>query len=154
MMNSQQQLKIGELAKICNISVDTLRFYETNGLLSPQSRTESGYRLYTATAIQKVDFILRAKEVGLSLQEISELLAIKVEAEAHSCAEVKQVIDNKREQIEQKIAELQRFHSSLLKLSDSCCGGPKSARHCSILEALASHDSQNNAHKPTSNKRK
>jgi len=65
--------KIGELAKCCNISVDTLRFYEKNGLITPNTRTDAGYRLYSPEATFKVDFILRAKDVGLSLQEIAGL---------------------------------------------------------------------------------
>lgn len=137
-------LKIGELAKRSNISIDTLRFYEKNDLISPDARTEAGYRLYAQDAIQKVDFILRAKQVGLSLTEIAELLAIKIEANSHSCAEVKLVVDNKRQEIESKITELQRFQQSLQDLSDSCCGGPESAKHCSILEALAQQDEQEN----------
>ncbi|WP_175474008.1 MerR family DNA-binding transcriptional regulator, partial [Vibrio cholerae] len=62
--------QIGELAKRCGVSTDTLRFYEKNELIAPATRTESGYRLYDEKSQQQVTFILKAKELGLSLEEI------------------------------------------------------------------------------------
>ncbi|MEF1218589.1 MerR family transcriptional regulator, partial [Photobacterium damselae] len=75
---------IGQLAKLCNVSSDTLRFYEKNHLIVPAGRSESGYRLYSEDNLSRVRFILRAKAIGLSLDEIRELLDIRLEASQHS----------------------------------------------------------------------
>lgn len=128
--------QIGELAKRCNISTDTLRFYEKNQLLLPVGRSDSGYRLYNKESQQQVSFILKAKQIGLSLGEIKELLGIKLEATEHSCAEVKAITSTKLQEIDDKIAELVRIRSALKKINDACCGHDHSASHCSILAAL------------------
>lgn len=133
---------IGQLAKLCAVSSDTLRFYEKNGLLEPAGRSESGYRLYSEADLSRVKFILRAKAVGLSLDEIRELLDIRLEASRHSCAEVKAITQAKLEQVDRKMAELRRIRTALKKINDACCGHiDDDASHCSILEALGEEDS-------------
>lgn len=134
--------RIGELAKVCEVKTDTLRFYEKHGLLAPSSRTESGYRIYTQTDADRLRFILRAKAVGFTLAEISELLSIELDKANWACADVKGLVDDKLSHVEQKIAELERFRRSLSSLSQACCGGPESAEHCSILEALETNCDQ------------
>ncbi|MBD1564551.1 Zn(2+)-responsive transcriptional regulator [Vibrio sp. S12_S33] len=130
--------QIGELAKRCGVSTDTLRFYEKNALIKPAGRSESGYRLYNEENQQQVSFILKAKRVGLSLDEIKELLEIKLEATVHSCAEVKSITSAKLMSIDQKIAELTTIRQALKKINDACCGHAEdNASHCSILTALA-----------------
>ena len=131
--------RIGELAKICDINSDTLRFYEKNSLLTPSSRSESGYRLYTEKDKDTLQFILRAKGVGFTLADIRELLSIEVNKADNACADVKVLVDTKLSDVEKKIAELIRFQTSLKRLSDACCGGTESAEHCTILEALESN---------------
>lgn len=128
---------IGELAKRSGVSADTLRFYEKNALLTPSGRSDSGYRLYNEGDLDQVHFILNAKSIGLSLEEIKELLDIRLEATEHSCAEVKSITSAKLAVIDQKIAELTRIRSALKSLNDACCGhSDDNASHCSILEAL------------------
>ncbi|SUB91580.1 Zn(2+)-responsive transcriptional regulator [Photobacterium damselae] len=128
---------IGQLAKLCNVSSDTLRFYEKNHLIVPAGRSESGYRLYSEDNLSRVRFILRAKAIGLSLDEIRELLDIRLEASQHSCAEVKAITQAKLAEVDGKIAELQRIRGALKKINDVCCGHiDDDASHCSILEAL------------------
>jgi MerR family Zn(II)-responsive transcriptional regulator of zntA len=131
--------RIGELAKICDINNDTLRFYEKNALLTQSSRSESGNRLFTEKAKDTLQFILRAKGVGFTLADIRELLSIEVNKADNACADVKVLVDTKRYNVEKKIAELIRFQASLKRLSDACCGGAESAEHCTILEALESN---------------
>ncbi|AMF95548.1 Zn(2+)-responsive transcriptional regulator [Vibrio fluvialis] len=129
--------QIGELAKRCGVSTDTLRFYEKNALISPAGRSDSGYRLYDEENQKQVSFILKAKELGLSLEEIKELLEIRLEATEHSCAEVKSITSAKLALIDEKIAELMRIRSALNKINDACCGHrDDDASHCSILAAL------------------
>ncbi|EKO3496550.1 Zn(2+)-responsive transcriptional regulator [Vibrio fluvialis] len=131
--------QIGEIAKRCGVSTDTLRFYEKNALISPAGRSDSGYRLYDEENQKQVSFILKAKELGLSLEEIKELLEIRLEATEHSCAEVKSITSAKLALIDEKIAELTRIRSALKKINDACCGHrDDDASHCSILAALES----------------
>ncbi|MDF0535154.1 Zn(2+)-responsive transcriptional regulator [Shewanella sp. A32] len=133
-------LRIGELANMCGVNTDTLRFYEKHGLLTPSMRTASGYRVYSTDDAARLQFILRAKAVGFSLSEISELLSIELDKANRACGDVKGMVDDKLAQVQQRIAELDRFRRSLQLLSDTCCGGPESAEHCSILKALESCD--------------
>lgn len=130
--------RIGELAKRCEVTADTVRFYEKSGLLSTPVRSDSGYRLYSQADEAKVKFIRRAKNSGFTLQEIGELLSIRVEPKYHTCEEVKRIADEKIIELEQRIAELKRFQKSLKSLSERCCGGDESAVNCSILDALES----------------
>jgi len=134
----EDMYRIGELADLCEVKADTLRFYEKHGLLAPSSRTESGYRVYTEADAARLRFILREKAVGFTLNEISELLSIELDKSNRVCADVKGMVDCKLAQVQAKIAELNHFQASLQSLSDACCGGPRSAEHCSILEALES----------------
>lgn len=130
--------RIGELAADFKVKNDTLRFYEKHGLLTPSSRSDSGYRLYTEQDKKTLSFILRAKTVGFSLADIHELLSIEVDKDNNACADVKLVVDAKLTEVEKKIAELNHFQQSLKRLSDACCGGSESAAQCTILEALES----------------
>ena len=112
---------------------------------SPQTvdsgpRSEAGYRLYSAQDLQRIRFILSAKEVGFTLKEIEELLALEVTRDEKSCQDVKSLVDEKLATVTQRIHELQRIKKSLQSLSDACCGGDEPATHCTILEALSDHD--------------
>lgn len=131
--------RIGELAKQCEVKADTLRFYEKHGLLAPSSRSDSGYRLYNEKDAERLRFILRAKAVGFTLAEIAELLSIELDKSNWACADVKGLVDSKLTQVNERLSELNHFQLSLQRLSDACCGGPESAEHCSILEALESN---------------
>ena len=141
-MNKTMQktmLKIGELAKLANVSQDTLRFYEKHGLIEPSSRSQAGYRLYSHDDVHRISFILSAKEVGFTLNEIHELLALEVTKDEKSCQDVKQFVDEKIKTVNQRIKEMQKIKKSLKTLSDACCGGDEPATHCTILEALGEH---------------
>ncbi|OEE89340.1 zinc-responsive transcriptional regulator [Enterovibrio norvegicus FF-162] len=132
-----KMLQIGQLAKQAGVSGDTLRFYEKVGLLKPTSRSESGYRLYNEDALSRVHFIMKAKRLGLTLDDIQEMLEIRLEASQHSCAEVKGITQKKLDEMDQKIAELTQIRVALKKINDACCGhADDNASHCSILGAL------------------
>lgn len=133
-------MKIGELVKLHGISVDTARFYEKKGLIQPSARSDAGYRIYTARDSDRLGFILRAKSVGFSLEQVRELLQIEDNRSAWSCNHVKSKVDEKMAEIEAQITRLKGFYSSLERLSDACCGGPVSAKACSILDTLETGD--------------
>ncbi len=132
--------RIGELAKRSQMSVDTLRYYEKEGLLQPTARSDSGYRLYADSVTARVDFIRRAKRVGFTLSEIQDLLELQIDKSAHSCEDVKSLTESKLIDIEARMRELEEIRRALSHLHESCCGGAESAEYCTILEALESAD--------------
>lgn len=129
-------MRIGELSKNTGFQVETIRYYEKQGLLEPVSRTESGYREYDNESLKQLRFIKQAKSVGFSLNEILELLTLRVERDQHSCGDVKSIAEQKINQVEKKIEELVFIKSALHKLTDACCGGSEPATSCTILNAL------------------
>ena len=135
-MEQFKMLKIGELASLAGVSRDTLRFYEKHGLLIPSQRTESGYRLYSNIDVERISFIVSAKEVGFTLNEIHQLLELEVTKDKKSCQDVKEFVDNKITIVNQRLLEIEKIKHSLQTLSDACCGGDEPATQCTILGAL------------------
>jgi MerR family Zn(II)-responsive transcriptional regulator of zntA len=131
-------MKIGDLATSVEIDIQTLRYYESQGLLDEPQRLQNGYRDYPQEAIVSLKFIKKAKLVGFTLKEIKELLAIQVTKDEHTCQEVKNFTQIKLDEISKKIKELNHIKSALKKIHSSCCGGNETAAHCSILSALES----------------
>lgn len=132
-------LRIGKLAEHTGVSVETLRYYERCNLLNEPQRSASGYRLYPSNAVNRIQFILNAKNLGFSLKDIVELLSLQVTRQQHTCGEVKAIAQSKLSEIEQKINNLQHIQQALLNVVASCAGGNRSAKDCSILEALENH---------------
>jgi MerR family mercuric resistance operon transcriptional regulator len=129
-----QTLTIGKVARQAGVGVETVRFYEREGLITEPVRSGSGYRQYPEETVSRIRFIRRAKELGFSLREIRELLSLRV-APDRSTAEVKAHAQAKIADIEQKIRTLRRIKKTLLDLTDACdgCG---SMGDCPILGAL------------------
>lgn len=129
-------LTIGRVAREAHVAIDTVRYYEREGLLEKPARTSSGYRQYPADAVARLRFIRQAKDLGFTLSEIRELLALKV-APGKSCADVRARAEAKITDIEQRLAQLNRMKRALAKLAASCSGrGPTSK--CPILDAMES----------------
>lgn len=135
-------LKISELSKKTGLSTHTLRFYEKHGLINASHRSDTGYRFYDEADVRRAEFVRTARNIGFSLDDIAQLLSIRVEKTAHSCQEVADITRHKLEEVNGKIAELQSMQSTLELLLDSCCGGPENATHCSIMEALEAGDTE------------
>lgn len=129
-------MKIGQVAKTVGIDIQTLRYYETQGLLNKPKRMDNGYRDYPEASISSLKFIKKAKLVGFTLKEIKELLAIQVTKNKHTCQEVKEFTQVKLDEITLKINELAKIKIALSKIHKTCCGGSEIATHCSILSAL------------------
>ncbi len=140
MTRSTAIYQIGELAKKTGASVETLRFYESQGLLASQSRSSAGYRLYSDNNFRQLNFILQAKKVGFSLREIKHLLGLNLHKDEHTCEEVKQYTGEKINEIDAKIRDLQSIRGSLNQIYQACCGGKEKATHCSILHTLEDSD--------------
>lgn len=129
-------MRIGQLAKQSELPIETLRFWEKQQLLRPKVNQHNGYRSYSNQDQQQVNFIKRAKAVGFSLNEIRELLSLRIDAENYSCHDVKEIALKKLAVIEQKLAELNAMRSALKGMTDICCGGTEPATECTILSGL------------------
>ena len=129
-------LEISELAQQAGLSAHTLRYYEKRGLIKASNRSEAGYRFYTDSDVRRVQFVKAARNAGFSLNDIGQLLSIRVDKQSHSCQEVTDITQKKLLEVNAKMAELQSMQQTLELLLESCCGGPENATHCSIMEAL------------------
>lgn len=132
----ETRLSIGAVARKAGVGIDTIRYYERRGLLEKPDRRPSGYRLYDQTVVQRLRFVRQAKQLGFSLDEIGELLSLRLDP-SRDCSEVKKTALARLADIEGKISGLQRMRRTLRKVSDAC-GGKGSTSDCPILEALDS----------------
>lgn len=131
-------LTIGKLASAVGVGVETIRFYEREGLLPKPPRERSGYRQYPAEAVARVRFIRRAKDLGFTLKEITELLELRIDPDK-SCGDVRALAKAKIVDVENKMADLARIKGALEVLAKACRGkGPTS--ECPILDAIEKED--------------
>lgn len=114
-----QGLSIGKLARGANVSIDTIRFYEKSGLLPRPARLPSGFRKYSSRDLQQLRFIRRGRELGLSLHDIGELLALDEERDAVA---VGATIDRQLQAMDRKLERLRRWRECLLALRGQCDG--------------------------------
>lgn len=129
-------LTIGALAERAGVGVETVRFYERRGLVRRPARPRLGYRSYPEEAVGRIRFIRNAQAIGFSLQEIKDLLALRVTA-GTSCAAVRSRARAKVIDVERRMSDLERIRSALEGLIASCPGRGTIAA-CTILEALDS----------------
>ena len=127
-------MQIGQLAQHAGVAIDTVRYYERQGLLPPPQRRASGYRDYDARDSARLRFIRRAKDLGFSLQEIHELLHLSDNRDADR-AEVRMLAQRRLDDIERKLRELEAMRTTLANLVGHCCGHG-SLDDCPIIETL------------------
>jgi MerR family transcriptional regulator, copper efflux regulator len=130
---AHKPMTIGQVAKLSAVGVETIRFYEREGLLNKPKRKESGYRLFEAEVVSRIKFIKRAKQLGFSLKEIRELLSLRVDSRV-SATEVKKRVDSKIEQIDRRIYDLKKVRNALAQLSRSVRKSPISQN--TLLDVL------------------
>lgn len=112
-------MKIGEVAKRSGIGIETIRYYEREGLLLEPERRPSGYRQYDASTLDRLAYIVRAKELGFTLAEVRELLQLSFAPHA-GCDHIRQRAERKVSDIESKIRNLQQMKRSLNKIVQRC----------------------------------
>ncbi len=127
-------MTIGKVAKASGVGIETIRFYEKEGLLEAPARRASGYREYDDAVVLRLLFIRRAKELGFTLSEIKDLLALRVERKA-SCSKVKQQAEAKIADIDAKMKSLGRIKRALVKLTNACDERAPTSE-CPILRSL------------------
>lgn len=128
------QVRIGELATELGINPKTIRYYEEIGLLPRAKRTDNGYRLYGDADRERLHFISKAKAVGLTLEEIGQILALR-RTGAPPCEHVVGLLDHKLRAVEEQLRTLSDFRTELLTLREEA----RQTRHtdacvCGIIE--------------------
>jgi DNA-binding transcriptional MerR regulator len=126
-------MKIGDVARLAELSIDAVRFYEREGLLGRVRRTPAGQRQYDAESVRRLAFVRRAAGLGFSLAEVKGLLSLRVSSRM-SCERVRDRAQAKLADIDQRIAELQAMRGALARLASNCddaTGG------CPLLDELA-----------------
>jgi DNA-binding transcriptional MerR regulator len=133
--------KIGQVAQETGLSIDTIRFYEKQGLLKQSARTEGGFRLFGSGEIETLKFVRRAQELGFSLNEIRELLILRAD-HVPACSHVEELLEHKLAGVEQKIEELQKLEHSLKAALRKCKRSLKTTAPghedcCPVLEEIS-----------------
>ncbi len=129
-----EKLTISQLAKKANVNLETIRYYERRGLIPEPPRNKSGHREYSLEEVKRTEFIKRSQALGFSLEEISELLFLRVEP-GTTCGDVKVRVEAKILDVEKRISDLQRIREALMSMSKKCIEeGP--VGQCPILEEL------------------
>ncbi len=125
---------IGDVAKRLGLNPRTIRYYERIGLLPKAVRTESGYRVYNSDTVSRLEFILRAKELGLKLEEIKEIIAIHDRGE-RPCPCTTDFLNNKISEIDEKMKALSDLKIKLIKLLKPAKSKATQASICPIIES-------------------
>jgi DNA-binding transcriptional MerR regulator len=130
-------MTIGELAKAAKVSVQTLRFYEREGLLGPvHRRADSGYREFDDDALARLAFIRRAQQAGFALREVLDLLELQV-LPLEACADVRTKVRAKLAEIDTRMKELRRVRTELRRLERACAQAETGAdASCPVLDEL------------------
>lgn len=134
----------GQLAQRAGVNLETVRFYEKEGLLPPAPRTDSGYRQFAETTVERLEFVKRAKALGFSLEEIRELLILQ-DKNAHSCVEVRDRLQKKLSIVLEKKSELETIENHLRSALRKCNRrlkefGLRHGEKCPVLKQMAASD--------------
>ena len=132
---SERTLQRAELARRTGCNLETIRYYEKIGMMPDPPRTAAGYRVYDASHVSRLGFILRARELGFALDDVRGLLAL-VDGGTQTCAEVKQRTERHLAQVRSKIADLRRIETVLADTASRCTG--EAVPECPVLDALES----------------
>lgn len=135
MKTAGAQMTRGALAEATGVGAETIRYYEQAGLIPPPERSAGGYRLYTPAHAQRLNFIRNARELGLSLDTIRELLTLASDR-LRSCGRVDRLVQEHIHLLDHKIAGLTELRDELGRISALCQGGGRIGQ-CRILEAFA-----------------
>lgn len=135
-MSSTAHLTIGALAQAAQVHVQTLRYYESEGLLTPSARTPGGQRRYTDGDQRRLHFIRHAREFGFSVDQIRELLELAADRD-RSCTEIDEVARRHRQLVRRRIQMLTELERELDRMIGECAGGR--VCECRVLEVLGDH---------------
>ena len=132
-METLETYQIGAAAKAAGVHVQTLHYYERQGLIAEPERSAAGYREYSPASIGRIRAIKRAQSLGFTLKEIKELAALR--DEGHAAGELRALVGGKIAEIDDKIALLRKMRRALQVTAETCgCGGDLS--RCDVLAGL------------------
>jgi Cu(I)-responsive transcriptional regulator len=131
-----ERFTIGQIARQGACKVQTIRYYESIGLLPPPMRTAGNQRIFSAAHIERLRFIRHSRELGFSLDEVRELIGLSDDPH-RDCAEVDQIARQHLREVESKIKRLQGMRSELKRMVSHCAGG--SVTECQIIKVLSDH---------------
>ena len=132
---SGKSIHRAELARRTGCNLETIRYYEKTWMMPDPPRTAAGYRVYDRGHVSRLRFILRARDLGFSIEEIRGLLEL-VDVGNQTCAEVKERTERHLADVRSKIADLRRIEKVLARTAARCSGGE--VPECPVLEALSS----------------
>ena len=138
--SSAKPLLVGEVARAAGVGVQTLHYYEREGIIPQPSRTAAGYRQYDGATIGRIQFVRKAQAIGLSLDEIKEVLALGARGTS-PCGRVQEALAEKLKDVDRRLQQLQSFRDELARLTDQATTALVSdggARICSIVETARS----------------
>lgn len=127
-------MKIGQLAKVSGCSIQTIRYYEKEGLLYPPSRSEGNFRLYDKKALKELEFIKHCRSLDISLSDIKTLLELKNRPE-ESCSSINDLIAKQLDLVNQRIKELKVLKSEL-QIMRKACSSDNTVERCGIMKTL------------------
>ena len=130
-------MKIGELAEATGSNSETIRYYEKIGLLPRPGRTDSNYRDYSATDVERLSFIRHARGLGFELADIRSLIELAEQPE-RDCGEVDAIASRHLAAVESKLARLDSLRVELGRMLAQCRGGTVSS--CRIMKVMADHE--------------
>ncbi len=128
---------IGVLASETGVKVTTIRYYESVGLLNEPDRTPSGQRVYEPDAVDRLDFIRHARELGFSMPAIRELITLQGRSD-EDCTQVDQIARRQLANVRQRLAKLTFLEAELARLVRSCAGGK--VGNCQVIASLSDHN--------------
>lgn len=130
-------LTIGELSKTTGVKVTTIRYYEQMGLVSYTERSEGNQRRYSTAEQERLSFIRHARDLGLTIEAIRELIDLSQDPEL-PCAEADRIAAEQLSIVREKIARLKKLEAELERISTQC--NASRIRDCCVIQALANHD--------------
>ena len=133
---SSELLTIGKVSQRTGCNIETIRFYEKEGLLPAPGRTAGGHRLYGSEDVKRLVFVCRCRELGFSMHEIRQL-SLLVDCDNVSCKSVKAIADEHLRDVRSKLDELKKVERVLRRLSDQCSGAD--VPQCPIMDVLCEH---------------
>lgn len=145
MSSNSVWLKIGDVARVTDTAADTIRYYEKIGLLSPGERADNNYRGYGPSAVERLRFIRRCRQLDMSIAEIGQVLAVKDDPAA-PCGPALAVMREHLQHVKARIAELRQLQRDLNALLETCSGS--SSGSCEMLSALSTQRPKNPGEKP------
>lgn len=132
------QLKIGELARRTGLQIETIRYYEREGLLPATVRSAGNYRLYSPAHAERLQFIRHCRSLGMTLGEVEILLNVRDTPE-QSCITVNDLLDKHIGDVARRVHELQALENQLKELRNRCCS-TQAAKDCNILKKLSDNN--------------